>query len=105
MCIQGMNMKSLNTKLPDIHPKELASNQASSASTERYQHNRVESDKKIIISRNVKFTARKLDKIQAVNRNLVRRVVSFNISSQRSLGLQVFSREGELDGFTEIDES
>lgn len=105
MSIQGMSMKSLNPKLPDIRPKEPTSNYESAINTERYQHNRVRSEKKIVICQNVKFTSRKLDKIQPVNRKLVRSVVSFNISSHRSLGLQVFSREGELDGFTEIDES
>ena len=105
MSIQGMSMKSLYTKLPDIRPKESTSNHESAANTERYQHNRAISDKKIVICRNVKFTPRKLDKIQPTNRKCVRRIASFNISSHRSLGLQVFSREGRLDGFTEIDES
>ena len=102
--IQGMSMKSLHAKLPEIRPKEPTSSHESGASTERWQHRRVTPDTKIFIPRQMKFTARKLDKIQPVNRKCGIKLASLNTSSCRSLGLQVFSREGELDGFTEIDE-
>lgn len=104
ICIQGTSINAFIVKLPDIKTKDTTYTHKTLDLIERFQKNRVKSEKKLIPSRCSISTTIKLNKFPDAYVKLPRRVVDLRITSHRSLGLQVYSREGQLDGFEDIEE-